>query len=538
MVHQFKKNILILVCPQKDFCEGGNLYLEGCEANMERIAKFINLMGNRIKEILVVLDQHPVKHITFNTMWKYSNGETVKPYTPILKTLDNDFYVNQYPVKCIFTNSIPSWKPQTEMLVVPPHCIKGSQLSTIHPSIFKSLYTWSVNSRTKWKIIYKNSDPIINDNFTQSNGLSNLALNITSQFLDQINLKEIDSLLLTGPSYDKCLCGLTNQLNKYINQDKKEKKGEEGEEEEGEEEREEGEGEDKKGKSYISVNILTDLVTYGRNYRTLEPLNYFKYDIVLPNILSEYVLTQTQNKTQKHLQFLEKMFLLSELVMTKTKYKDVPTSIVATTKFGQTISPNTVLSDRIDFTSSSVFIQSVSNKSLNNIEKGTFVDSINREKYENEVLKNRTSVMISNWLLDYKPIPPPLNNIFLGNNVENGRGMFPRYGANHAQCVVIQNDDKLYFYPLRDVSNETMWYYYFDQTPTKLSSNFVGEGTKVQFSFTSFVPTPFMLRHAWLEINFVVLNKMYMPQLKPVELYDWEYDTFLGVYELNKGVTF
>ena len=75
-----EKIVLLIICPQKDFHEGGSLAVPGADADSKRIAEMIMDEQNihRIDEIYVALDSHYRTHIAHAICWKHV--ETTCPF--------------------------------------------------------------------------------------------------------------------------------------------------------------------------------------------------------------------------------------------------------------------------------------------------------------------------------------------------------------------------------------------------------------------------------------------------------------------------
>jgi nicotinamidase-related amidase len=65
-----QKTVLLIIDPQNDFCEGGNLPVEGAKADLDRVCKFIEAMGDKINEIHVTLDTYSENHIGHAGFWQ------------------------------------------------------------------------------------------------------------------------------------------------------------------------------------------------------------------------------------------------------------------------------------------------------------------------------------------------------------------------------------------------------------------------------------------------------------------------------------
>ena len=79
-----------MIDPQNDFCiangpggEKGALVVGGADADMARLAAFINKNEKRIEEIHCTLDSHQSVHIAHPIFWVNSKGEHPAPFSTI-----------------------------------------------------------------------------------------------------------------------------------------------------------------------------------------------------------------------------------------------------------------------------------------------------------------------------------------------------------------------------------------------------------------------------------------------------------------------
>src|SRR5690349_598551 len=89
-----KKNVqLLIIDPQNDFCDlpenarpagaAPALPVQGADADMRRLAGFIDAAGAGIAGMTVTLDSHHRFDIAHPTFWQARDGGPVAPFTPI-----------------------------------------------------------------------------------------------------------------------------------------------------------------------------------------------------------------------------------------------------------------------------------------------------------------------------------------------------------------------------------------------------------------------------------------------------------------------
>src|SRR4030042_4472589 len=75
---------LVIIDPQFDFCDSkGNLYVNGADKDMERLAKMIDRNHKKINQIDVTLDSHQPVHIAHPLWWVDSNRKDIPIFTSI-----------------------------------------------------------------------------------------------------------------------------------------------------------------------------------------------------------------------------------------------------------------------------------------------------------------------------------------------------------------------------------------------------------------------------------------------------------------------
>ena len=139
---------LLVIDPQVDFCDPhkGTLYVPGAEDDMQRLAKMLRRLKNKIDDIHVTLDSHHLIHIAHPIFWKDANGK----HPPVFTRISRD-EVEQG----VWTPTVPGLYRRAleyvrkleengryELTIWPPHCLIGSPGHTVHPELFDALKEW------------------------------------------------------------------------------------------------------------------------------------------------------------------------------------------------------------------------------------------------------------------------------------------------------------------------------------------------------------------------------------------------------------
>ena len=84
---------LLIIDPQNDFCDlpasacpegqAPSLPVPGADADLQRLAGFVDAMAGRLQAITVTLDAHHRLDIAHPGFWRRGDGGQVAPFTPI-----------------------------------------------------------------------------------------------------------------------------------------------------------------------------------------------------------------------------------------------------------------------------------------------------------------------------------------------------------------------------------------------------------------------------------------------------------------------
>ena len=85
MVTKTKTRIhLVVIDPQNDFCDPqGALYVPGAAEDVERLARLVDRLRDRIDDIHITLDSHRRVDISHPMWWSDARGRAPDPFTRI-----------------------------------------------------------------------------------------------------------------------------------------------------------------------------------------------------------------------------------------------------------------------------------------------------------------------------------------------------------------------------------------------------------------------------------------------------------------------
>lgn len=155
-----QRNIILGIDIQNDFTQpSGSLYVKGADADVRRMATFLEENGSSIDDVVLTVDSHQPIHIANQVYWKDREG-----YPPALFTVISAKDVEEGKWKPQFNEDIAldylrELEQTGEVCTIwPPHCIIGSKGWAINEVLIKALYSWSINERRSYELFYKGSN--------------------------------------------------------------------------------------------------------------------------------------------------------------------------------------------------------------------------------------------------------------------------------------------------------------------------------------------------------------------------------------------
>jgi len=151
------KNLLLIIDPQNDFMEDGNLAVKGAGNNILNLTNFIYNNLRKIDKIKVSLDTHTYKQIFSQVWWEDENGNHPDFYTII----DEDskykpVYHKEYSMKYLKYLS----ENNKELIIWPYHCILGTFGHNIEANLENMLSYFSLVTKNTVEKITKGSNAL------------------------------------------------------------------------------------------------------------------------------------------------------------------------------------------------------------------------------------------------------------------------------------------------------------------------------------------------------------------------------------------
>lgn len=136
------KTLLLIIDPQNSFCDpSGELYVDGAENDMRRLADLIRRRRTDIRRIIVTLDSHNKVHIAHPVWWIDGEGDPPDPFTRIsIQDLDAGRYQAAEPAHRAWTRTY--METIGSHMVWPYHCLIGTWGHEVFEALLKELNAW------------------------------------------------------------------------------------------------------------------------------------------------------------------------------------------------------------------------------------------------------------------------------------------------------------------------------------------------------------------------------------------------------------
>lgn len=214
---------LLIIDPQNDFCDiaGAALPVAGADADMKRLAAFIDAHGQRLSGITVTLDSHASVAVERTSFWKKGDGGEVPAFTEVGAA---DVRARKFlPRNESMTGQVLGMLDRLEagnryrLMVWPIHCVTGTWGHNIHTAVAESLARWEFRHQASVRKVLKGEYmlsehygafeaevPFENEEGTRFN--YKLAASL---------IKDTDLLLVAGEASSHCVSASVGQLLRF-----------------------------------------------------------------------------------------------------------------------------------------------------------------------------------------------------------------------------------------------------------------------------------------------------------------------------------
>jgi len=157
---------LLIIDPQNDFMDQPQaaLPVPGADADMRRLAAFVDVAGARIDEIVVTLDSHAGVGIERTTFWCDADGAPLPPFTAITAA---DLQAGRFrPRDASCTQEVLAYLQALEatgertLIAWPVHCVLGSWGHNIQLPLADAINRWEVAKGRACERVVKGLNPM------------------------------------------------------------------------------------------------------------------------------------------------------------------------------------------------------------------------------------------------------------------------------------------------------------------------------------------------------------------------------------------
>ncbi|MFY0539922.1 cysteine hydrolase family protein [Nannocystis pusilla] len=217
-----KKIHLLIIDPQRDFCDpSGSLFVPGADRDMLRLARFIERMKQKLRDIHVTLDSHRRVDISHPMWWVDSSGKNPAPFTRITP---EDVRAGKWTTRmpALYKRSLAYLDAlragsRYEHTVWPYHCLIGDEGAAIVEPVSTAIHRWEerfaqadfiTKGSNMWTEHFSGVQAEVPDSEDPSTQM-NMRLIET--------LQEADVVLLAGEALSHCLANTGRDIIRVFN---------------------------------------------------------------------------------------------------------------------------------------------------------------------------------------------------------------------------------------------------------------------------------------------------------------------------------
>lgn len=159
---------LLIVDPQNDFCDipGAALPVRGADADLQRLAGWVQSAGEALTDIVITLDSHPVYAIERPAFWRgAAEGDLVPPFTNIRA---DDVRAGRFaprdaarlPQVLDYLDRLEASPRKYSLMVWPTHCVTGTWGHNVHAALAEALAGWEAAQLRPVEKVLKGQNPM------------------------------------------------------------------------------------------------------------------------------------------------------------------------------------------------------------------------------------------------------------------------------------------------------------------------------------------------------------------------------------------
>ncbi len=212
------KNALLIIDPQYDFCDPhGALFVDGADADMQRLSQFIHKNQRSIDKIFISMDWHPLIAVFHASFWSDAEGYPPMPFTQIMqKDVQNGTWIPKANKEKVL-QYLAELEAQGEFphIIWPTHCLSGSKGASIDETLMREVRAWAESGR-EYSLILKGTHQL-REHFgifmAQIPDVDYPDTFLNEQLINELN--QFDTIFLAGEARSHCVGTSLKQLMKY-----------------------------------------------------------------------------------------------------------------------------------------------------------------------------------------------------------------------------------------------------------------------------------------------------------------------------------
>lgn len=156
---------LVVIDPQNDFCDiaGAALPVPGANADLRRLAAFIDVHSARLAEIHVTLDSHNVVDIAHPAWWVDAAGHSPNPFTVIgeddVSSGKWQARVPEVQARSVAYVQALGRAGRYALVIWPEHCLIGTWGHNVQADVMAALNRWARSRMATVDFVSKGSNP-------------------------------------------------------------------------------------------------------------------------------------------------------------------------------------------------------------------------------------------------------------------------------------------------------------------------------------------------------------------------------------------
>jgi len=215
---------LLVIDPQNDFCDipGAALPVPGADADLQRLARFVEAHAAALSGLTVTLDSHATVAVERTTFWLDGGGAAVAPFSFI--TAEQVRAGAFRPRDAGLTDAVLTMlerlasRGRPGLVVWPVHCVTGTWGHNIHGGLATALAAWEFGHQRAVRKVLKGEYPLTEHFGVFEADAPDPAL-ASTQFntaLAAALSEGVDLLLIAGQASSHCVAASFDQLTAYL----------------------------------------------------------------------------------------------------------------------------------------------------------------------------------------------------------------------------------------------------------------------------------------------------------------------------------